>query len=217
MSGESGKIKIGLCFKREVLREGLARILGAEHNLKVVATYGDGGKCIDKICQQKPDVLVLDTDIYGSSYIDVAKSVIKLLPETKIIILTLSEDEADLVCALKAGARAYLTKDTGVKELIATINGVSIGEVIISSPMAERVLHEFRDYKTIKDTIREKHDLGLSIREEEVLKLASKGQTNKEIADNLFISENTVKVHLSKILDKLHVKNRHQAIARMMN
>ncbi len=206
------RIRVVLAFKREIFREGLARLLGerAPH-LEISARCSTGKECIQKAKELKPDVILLDTEIIECNCVEVTQTIKSLLPEIRILILTLSEEDTDLFSTIKAGASAYISEDTGVEDLIIDVKRVYNGEIIISPPMAGKMLREFRFFGENKEAGPEKYDTVLSKREMEVLALVAKGDSNREIAKSLFISENTVKVHLSRILEKLHVNNRQQA------
>ncbi len=132
-------------------------------------------------------------------------------------MLTHSEEDGILFAALKAGARGYVSKDIGVEDLFAAITRVNAGDVIITPPMAARLLNEeFALPKKDANNELPESETNLSQREAEVLRLVAEGKTNKEIAATLFITVNTVKVHLSRILEKLRVRNRQQAVALAM-
>ena len=178
----------------------------------MVGTSAGGLEGIEKAGELKPDVVLLDTEISECDFIEALRSITQLLPETRIIILTHSEEDRALFSALRVGAKGYISKDIGVEDLVRAIEGVHGGEVIISAPMAARMLEEFTLLEERKEAVQGKHELGLSKRETEVLTLVAKGASNREIASVLFISENTAKVHLSRILEKLHVRNRQQAV-----
>ena len=207
------KIKVLVVDKRELFREGLAKILEREPNIELVSTCSTGLECIQKATELKPDVILLDTEILECDHIEATRCICELLPETGIIILTHSEEAHDIFPALKKGAKAYMTKDVKVEDLIGAIVRVNAGEVLISPPMATKLLEEFALLSEVKETAQPKYNAGLTRREREVLTLVAKGTTNREIASILFITENTVKVHLSSILGKLHVQNRQQAAA----
>jgi len=207
------KIKVLLADKRELFREGLAKILESEPNIEVVSTCSSGVECIQRTSELNPDVILLDTEISECDCIEAIQCINKQSSAPRIIMLTHSLEDQDLFSSLKAGARAYISKDTKVEDLIGTITRVSVGEVIITAPMASKLLQEFVLLEESKDEKRQKYDVSLSEREAEVLALVAKGRSNREIAGALFITVNTVKVHLSKILEKLHVRNRLQAAA----
>ena len=136
----------------------------------------------------------------------------KRLPQTKMVAFTHSEVSADLFSALGAGARAYISKDISLENLIKTIALVAEGEVIISPPMAAGLLDKFNSSKERKEIAKLGDDIILSKREQAVLSLVAQGFTNREISTTLYISEHTVKVHLRNIMEKLHAHTRQQAV-----
>ncbi len=205
-------IRLMLTFKRELFLEGLTRLLTEKSpNFDVVAKCSNGADCIKKARELEPDLILLDTEITDFNCVEVIKQITTVLPKSRILILTLSEQQSDLLATINAGASAYISKDTSIEALINDIERVQAGELVVSRPMAEKLLGEFRLLEEEKNAKKEGSDFGLSKRENEVLKWVERGSTNREIADGLFISENTVKVHLSNILEKLHVRNRQQA------
>jgi len=171
----------------------------------------NGLECIEKANQVNPDVILLDTEITDYNCIEIIAKVRKISPQTRIIILTHSEDSEELFTAIKLGASGYITKDVGIKELCNAIELIYAGDVIMCPPLAEKMLQEFSYLEKMKPTMQKQQVQGLSKREGEVLRLLTSGSTNSEIGKSLFISENTVKVHVSAILEKLHVHNRHEA------
>ena len=204
------KIKVLLVDRRELFREGLAKILENESNIEVICKCSSVREGIEKASQLKPDIVTLDTEISDCNHVEVIQRINELLPETHVIILT-HPQEYDHFRALKAGARAYLSKDINMEGLIGAIGAVHAGEVVISPQVAERLLKEFIPLEERNKPLPRKNNAGLSKRELEVLTLVAKGSTNREIATALFISESTVKVHLSRILEKIHAHNRQQA------
>jgi DNA-binding NarL/FixJ family response regulator len=137
-------------------------------------------------------------------------------PNVMVIVLTHSEEDKDLFAALRVGAKAYLSKFITTENLLQAIEQVQTGEVIISPPMAAKLIEEFTQLEEAKEEAIRRNDTNLSPREMEVLALLSKGKTNRQLAEELFISENTVKVHLRNIMEKLNVRNRQQVIVRAL-
>lgn len=207
------KIKVLLADKRGIFREGLAKILAGEPDIKVVSICSSGLECIRKATELKPDVVILDTEISECDCIEATQCINKLPLAPRILILTHSEEDRDLFSTLRAGARAYMSKDVMAKDLIKAITRVHLGEVIVTPPMAAKLISEFALLEESKEAGQRKYGTSLTEREVEVLALVAKGATNKEIGSALFIAVNTVKVHLSRILEKLHVRNRQQAAA----
>ena len=204
-------MKLLLVDKREIFREGLRRLLANQPGIKVVGTCGSGTEAIEKVSQLQPDVIILDTEIEGGSP-DAVCRIRKALPNSaQILMLTHSEEHRDLFNALKCGARGYLTKDATVSELVKVVNIIAEGGVIISPPMASKMLQELSLLNTAGETEPADYKTQLTKREKEVLTLIGRGATNREIADTLYIAENTVKVHLRNIMEKLHVQSRLKA------
>lgn len=204
------KISILLMDKREIFREGLANILHRAPNIKVVCKCSKGLEAVEKARELEPNIIVLDTEMPNCQCTRVIRRIYQLLPNSRIIILTHSEEDDQLFSTIKAGAAGYLSKDISVEELIQSIGLVAKGDVIISPPMTAEVLREFA---LLEKVAKEKQGVGLTDREKQVLTLVARGATNREIAAALFITENTVKAHLHKIMEKLHVRNRLQAAA----
>ena len=206
------KIRLLLVDRRELFREGLAKVMQGKPSIEVVGTCSTGPEAIEKASELKPDVVLMDTELPEGKCVEATNRICELLPETKVIMLTHSIESCDLFAALKAGAQGYVTKDITVEDLIKAVTLAIGGGTIIGAPMAETMLKEFASLET-KDPPHAKHIEVLSKREREVLSLVAKGATNREISTALFISEHTVKVHLHNIMQKLHVHNRQQATA----
>jgi DNA-binding NarL/FixJ family response regulator len=205
------RIKLLVVDAREIFREGLAKILERQPQFEPVGTCATGFEAIEKAHQRKPDVVLLDTEINQCDYLEVLYRCQELVPQPHFIILTHSAKENDLFSAIAAGASAYLTKDVQVEDLVRDIVRVHAGDVIIAPPLATRLIEEFKILEERRKTEQKAGPIGLSKRELEVLSLVAEGASNKKIAQNLCISENTVKVHLSNILEKLQVNTRQQA------
>ncbi len=210
------KIKVMLVDRREILREGLTAILERDPEIEVVARFGSGKEAMDKVSEIRPDIVITEADMPEDVYLELTRRIKEIPPQTKIIVLTHAKQESALFRALRLGARAYLTKHIGVDDLISSVHRVHAGEVIISAPMAAKMLDEIVLMEEKKDAGQADQETNLSKRELEVLQLVARGATNKEVAEGLFISENTVKGHLSRILEKMNVRNRQQAVVMAM-
>jgi len=207
------KVKLLLAEKSEIFRDGLVKLLEHEPSIEVVCTCRTGLEAVECANEHQPDVLLIDPELCECNGIETIQRIHERLPNTNIIVLTHSELDTDLISAIKAGARAYISKDgISIENLIKTITLVAAGEVIVSSPMASRLLAEISLLGEDKGAAKA-GGVSLSKREQAVLSLVAQGLTNREIATSLFISEHTVKVHLRNIMGKFHAHTRQQAVA----
>ncbi len=195
-----------------LLREMLCQTLRQEKSIEVVGEAGNGLQAIDVISDLKPDIVLLDIIMPEMDGIKVLPAIREKSPKTKALMLTVAKDEGMILKALKAGAKGYLSKDVGISDLIKAIQAVHQGELWVERKLMAR----YFEGEAIADPKGEdrsgKTREGLTPREQEVLRLLSKGSTNKELAKTLFISEKTVKSHLNSIFRKLKVSRRLQAI-----
>lgn len=212
----ASKIRVMLVDRRELFREGLAAILERDPTIEVIARFGSGREAMNQVSILQPDVVITEADMPEDVYLELRQRIREIPPHTRIIVLTHTTKDFALFRALRLGARAYLTKHIGVDDLLRAIHRVHAGEVIISPPMAVKLLEEFSLLEEKKDAAQADQETILSKREIEVLQLVAAGTTNKEVAEALFISENTVKGHLSRILEKMNARNRQQAVALAM-
>jgi len=207
------KIKLLLADRREIFREGLAKLLEHEADIEVVYICRTGLEAIEKAKEHQPDVILIDTELSEGSSLEATQRIHERLPNTNIIVLTHSEADADVTSAIKAGARAYISKDISLKNLIKAIALVAKHETIISSPMATRLLAEIGLLEKHQGAVKVEGTSLMSKREQAVLCLVAQGLTNREIATSLFISEHTVKVHLRNIMGKFNAHTRQQVVA----
>ncbi|MGH2768455.1 MAG: LuxR C-terminal-related transcriptional regulator, partial [Actinomycetota bacterium] len=159
-----------------------------------------------------PDVVLMDVRMPRRSGIDATRGIKELLPNARILMLTISDEEADLYEAIKAGASGYLLKEISIEEVANAVRAVNAGHSLISPPMASKLLNEFASMVKRADERQALPAPRLTERELEVLKLVAKGHNNRDIAKELFISENTVKNHVRNILEKLHLHSRMEAV-----
>ena len=207
-------IKVLIADDHTLFRRGIAAALASQAELEVVGEAADGLEAIAKTKQLIPDVVLMDLNMPNCSGLEATQALQAEMPLVKILVLTVSDSEADLFAAVKYGARGYLLKKAEPEELVHAIFSVAQGGVMVSPLMATKLLAEFNELSANVEKGPVKHaDAKLSPREGEVLQLVAQGATNKEIADSLFISENTVKTHLQNIMEKLHLANRSQAAA----
>ena len=207
-------VRVLIVDDHTLFRRGIAAVLANQEDLEVVGEALDGLEAIEKTKAIVPDVVLMDLNMPRCSGLEAIQALQVEMPRVNVLVLTVSEKEADLFDAMKFGARGYILKNTEPEELIHAIFHIAQGGVIVSPLMATKLLTEFKylsagtERKSTQGT-----DADLSPREGEVLQLVAQGATNKEIADSLFISENTVKTHLRNIMEKLHLANRIQAAA----
>jgi DNA-binding NarL/FixJ family response regulator len=204
------KIRLVIAEDQAMMRESLAQMLALEDDIQVVGTASDGERALSVCRAQKPDVLLTDIGMPKVSGIEVTDTLRKELPDTQIVILTIYGDDDKVFSAIKAGARGYVLKDSPPEEALAAIRAVARGGGLLPPALASRVFNEFSRLSTQRavDNAVFSH---LTDREREVLSFIGKGMRNKEIADALFISEKTVKNHISKIFEKLEVNSRAEA------
>lgn len=204
-------IKVLVVDDHPIFRQGLISLLQQYPEFEAVGQATNGEEAVAVATQVKPDVIVMDVCMPGGDGIAATTALQQALPDVKVIIVTVSDKDEDLFAAIKAGARGYLLKSVSLRELIDSIRLVAQGEAIISPTVAGKLLDEFK--QTDKEKLDKELNGGLSLREQEVLQLVAQGASNKEIAEQLFISETTVKAHLRTILQKLHARNRAEAVA----
>jgi len=204
-----GRLKVLLADEKEVFREGLTRLLEGQEHIEVVFQCSNGKQAIEGVKTTKPDVVLIDTDISDCGSNEATQEIKESFPEVQVAMLTDSENERELFSAIESGATGYLLKNIKVDDLIKSIDLVGKGEVIVSPPLGEKLVGKFASMRQ-KEPERQ---TGLTKQELEIAKLLAKGATNKEIAETLFITENTAKVHLKNILGKLGLRNRQQVAA----
>lgn len=209
-SGEP--IRVVIADDHVLYRRGLQTVVMQEDDIDIVGEAGDGQEAIDRTVELLPDVVLMDVRMPRTSGIEACAAIKGLVPSTKIIMLTMSDEESDLYEAVKAGANGYLLKDVPGEEIAAGIKAVHHGDSLISPSMASKLLAEFAQMsKKSPDRPTSVGAPRLTERELEVLRLVARGMANKEIAHQLFISENTVKNHVRNILEKLQLHSRMEA------
>jgi two-component system NarL family response regulator len=205
-------IRVMIVDDHALFRRGLQMVLEQEPDIEVVGEAGDGGDALAMAQEAMPDVVLMDVRMPGRGGIDATEKIKEAMPHVKILMLTVSDEEADLFDALKAGASGYLLKDTSIEEVADAVRKVSRDESLISPSMANKLVSEFTSMVKRADEKQSVPQPRLTDREMEVLKLVAKGRNNRDIAKELFISENTVKNHIRNILEKLHLHSRMEAV-----
>lgn len=203
-------MKILLVDDHVLFREGLAGLLNSQPDLTVAGSADSVKDAIAKACQLKPDVILMDFGLPDGTGLEATRMILEESPDTKIIFLTMHEDDERLIEAIRSGAKGYLLKNTSVNDLLSFIRGVQRGEAAITRLMASRLLDHFAQSRPFSSSLSVELE-ALTTRELEILKELNTGATNREIANRLVISERTVKNHVSNILSKLNLKSRHEA------
>lgn len=202
--------RIVLVDDHVLFRKGVASIITGHPGLEVVGEASNGFEAIERARDTMPDVMLMDVHMPGCSGLEAVSAIKREMPHIKIIMLTVSEDEDDLFTAIKNGAQGYLLKNLNPDDLFTMLETVRRNEAALSPAMMARILNEFRQADRPVEPFELPREQ-LTPREQDVLQQVAKGATNREIAEALFIAENTVKIHLRNILDKLHLQNRIQA------
>ena len=194
-----------------LFREGLVGLLGSQPDMNVVGECGTVKEAIQAASDLNPDVILMDFSLPDGTGLDAVRAIMLKHPNMQIIFLTVHDNDERLISAMRLGAKGYLLKNLSVNKLLASLRALERGEAAISRAMMARILTEFA--QTDGSTQSEPSPLvGRTTREIEVLQELSNGITNQEIANRLFISENTVKNHIHNILEKLNITNRREAI-----
>jgi DNA-binding NarL/FixJ family response regulator len=203
-------IRVLVVDDQELFRRGLTMLLGVESDMEVVGEAADGPSAAALAASAAPDVVLMDVRMPRQTGIEACTAVKDAAPNARIIMLTVSDDEADLYDAVKSGASGYLLKDSSIEEVAQAIRVVADGQSLISPSMAIKLLDEFKQMaRTDRQAVPTPR---LTDRELEVLRLVAQGLNNREIAKQLFISENTVKNHVRNILEKLQLHSRMEAV-----
>jgi DNA-binding NarL/FixJ family response regulator len=203
-------IKVMLVDDHVLFRKGVEALLMAHDDFDVVGEASNGKEAVERAASCEPDIILMDIDMPVCSGLEAVKMIKSEMPQVHIVMLTVSDDDQDLFSAIKYGAGGYLLKNLEPRELYEMLHGVLRGEAPITGIMASKILEEFRRPQPVSEPESERED-ELTEREVEVIKLIAEGLSNKEIAEVLSITENTVKVHVRSTLEKLHLNNRVQA------
>jgi two-component system, NarL family, response regulator DevR len=196
----------------EVVRQGLAAVLGRRPEFTVVAEAGTVAEAVDAARRFRPDLVVMDVRLPDGSGVEACREIRAELPDTRVVMLTSYPDEDAVLSAIIAGASGYLLKQTRARDLVAALEAVGRGESLLDPAVTGRVLERVRRIATADqpDELAQ-----LTAQEQKILLLVAEGKTNKEIAGEVFLSDKTVKNYVSSILAKLNLERRAQAAAYM--
>ncbi|HET9893613.1 MAG TPA: response regulator transcription factor [Streptosporangiaceae bacterium] len=214
IGGSQEPIRTLIVDDHALFRRGLEIVLVSESDIEVVGEAGDGAEAVKKAAESLPDVVLMDVRMPRSSGIQACRAIKDVAPSAKIIILTMSDEEEDLFEAIRAGASGYLLKDIPLDEVSEAVRAVNGGQSLISPAMAGKLLTEFAVLarRDEEEPPRQLPAPKLTDREMQVLKLVARGMNNRDIAKELFISDNTVKNHVRNILEKLQIHSRMEAV-----
>jgi two-component system nitrate/nitrite response regulator NarL len=205
------KLRIFLIDDHNLFRSGVKALLARQPDFEVVGEAADGLEGLKRAKQLKPDVVLLDLNMPGISGREAVKMLVEELPQTQVLMLTVSEDAEDLIETLKSGARGYLLKNIDADYLVESIRRAARGEAVMSPQMTSKLVHGLqasgREVELPRASVKDK----ISPREREILALLARGASNKELARELQLAESTVKIHVQNILRKLNLSGLVQA------
>lgn len=204
-------IKIAIIEDLAEVREGLKEFISLNEEFNVVAVCPSAEEALKEIPLHKPDIAIMDINLPGINGIDCIKKLKAICPATQFMMFTVYENDEKVFEALKAGASGYLLKNTGLVQLIEALKELHIGGSPMSANIARKLVNVFHEHEKNIPSLE-----ALSKRENEILQFLAKGLLYKEIADQIQISTSTVRQHIHKIYEKLHVQNRTEAINKVM-
>lgn len=213
VTDQTEHIRVLIVDDHALYRRGLQTVLAMEEGIDIVGEAADGVEAVDRAEETLPDVILMDVSMPKRGGIEACRVIKSRVPSVRILMLTSSEDEAHLFEAIRAGANGYLLKDVPPEEIATTIRGLHHGQSLVSPMMASKLLTEFalisaREEAPVRPGLEVPR---LTDRELGILRLVARGRANREIAAELFISENTVRNHMRNILDKLQMHSRMEA------
>ncbi|HZS13854.1 MAG TPA: response regulator transcription factor [Candidatus Dormibacteraeota bacterium] len=213
MSGAAARVVV--VDDQRVVREGLVSLLSLLPDVAVVGTAADGDEAVDVVARERPDVVLMDLRMPRCDGVEATRRVLEAAPDTRVVVLTTYADDVSVFSALQAGARGYLTKDSGAEEIARAIAAVHAGEALLDPSVQRRLLDAMASHgdTAAPPQVPAGNPDGLTSRETDVLLLVAEGLDNREIATRLFISEATVKSHINSIFSKTQVRDRAQAVA----
>jgi DNA-binding NarL/FixJ family response regulator len=205
----TSKIKLMIVEDHVIMREGLISLLAKQPDFEVVGEAGTVAQAISMSRELKPDLILMDFGLPDGTGLDATREILAESPDTNIVFLTVHEADDDLFAAIRSGAKGYLLKNIAVSKMVNALRGMARGEAPISREMTSLLMTEFARTRSPIQMELQPEQL-LTKREREVLAEVTTGASNKEIAERLFISPNTVKNHIHNMLEKLGLKNRHE-------
>ena len=197
-------MKVVIVDDHVLFREGLAAIIRSESDIEIIGQAGSVQEAVELVKVLKPDMILMDFGLPDGTGADATKAILKEHPQCKVVFLTMSEEDEHLLAAIRSGAKGYLLKNMRPSKLVASLRSVQQGESAISRTMTLRLMEELARTKESSQI----SGPTLTRRELEVLQELASGKSNLEIAERLFISENTVKYHVHSILEKLDLSDR---------
>ncbi|MED3841889.1 response regulator transcription factor [Geobacillus stearothermophilus] len=211
------KTRIAIIDDHQLFREGIKRILEFEGDFEVVAEGSDGSEVLSIVETYRPDLVLMDINMPDINGVEATKQLIEAYPDTKVVVLSIHDDEHYVMRALQMGATGYLLKEMDADTLIEAVRIVAEGGSYLHPKVTHNLIREYRRLTSEKDGVAVKQEVRrplhlLTRRECEVLQLLADGKSNRAIGEALYISEKTVKNHVSSILQKLNVNDRTQAV-----
>jgi len=200
-------LRVLLVDDHVLFRSGLVRLLGVQPDIKVIGEAGSRAAAIELARELQPDLILMDINLPDGTGVEATSAILAELPATKIIFLTVHDDDEHLFAGIRAGGVGYLLKNIGATELVSRVRGVRSGEAALSPALAARMLDEFARLPSIPASD-DQAKTTLTAREVDIVRMLARGASNRDIAQQLVISENTVKNHVQNVLAKLHLHSR---------
>jgi len=204
------KIRILITDDHTLFRQGMKTLLAAETDLEIVGEAANGAEAVEKVTEARPDIVLMDIGMPGLSSFEATRQIKKARPDTKVLFLTMYDDEDYLVQCMEVGASGYVLKDSPAQQLLAALRDVHRGGSYLSPRMLSQLVDDFRS--RIKTAHRQPRFATLTAREKEILKLLAEGQSVKEIAAGLNLSVKTVEAHKFNLMRKLDIHNKAQLV-----
>ncbi|NWG08644.1 MAG: response regulator transcription factor [Chloroflexi bacterium] len=206
-------IRLMIADDHKLFREGIKALLAVTDDIEIIGEAEDGDSVLQQARELEPDVILMDINMPGLNGIRATEQILEKQPQTRIIMLTMIEDDASIFHAMRAGARGYLLKGADPQEVLSVIRAVAEGQALFGPAIAARLMNYFKELSA-KPAVSGTPFPELTERELEILRLISQGLNNQEIARKLFLSPKTIRNHITNIFSKLQVADRAQAIVR---